>query len=129
MAAQDAIAKLAQSGRPFTAADLIAIAGPPPTASLLPTLFRSAHLGGVIEKDPQASVGTVWIGKSKVKQSRERVGPGRRKADRHRIPEELWDEARVEAKAEGLPTGEVVVRAVKTHLKKKKKPISPRRGS
>lgn len=102
--------------------------GPPPTASLLPTLFRTAHLGGEIEKDPDASVGTVWVGKSKLEQSRERVGPGRRKIDRHRIPEEVWNEARAEAKAEGVSTGEVVVRAVKTHLKQKKKTRGKRAG-
>jgi hypothetical protein len=76
----------------------------------------------VIEKDPGASVGTVWVGKSKLKEPRERAGPGRRRVDRHRIPEEVWNEARAEAKAEGVSTGEVVVRAVKTHLKEKKKP-------
>jgi len=79
----------------------------------------------VIEKDPHASVGTVWVGKPKLKHSTERVGPGRRKIDRHRIPEEVWNEARAEAKAEGVSTDEVVVRAVKTHLKKKKKRRSP----
>jgi hypothetical protein len=82
----------------------------------------------VIEKDPNASVGTVWVGKPTPNQSTERVGPGRRKIDRHRIPEELWSEARGEAEAEGLTTAEVVVRAVKTHLQQKKKTKKKPRG-
>ncbi|MDQ6893671.1 MAG: hypothetical protein M3167_13435 [Acidobacteriota bacterium] len=119
-AASAAITKLARSGKPFTAADLIALVGPPPSPSLLGTLFRSGHLGGLIEKDPAAFVGTVWIGKTKVKELRERTGPGRRKADRHQVPDQVWSEAHVAAKAEGIATGDVDVRAVRAHLKKKR---------
>ena len=119
-AASQAITKLARSGRPFTAADLVAMVGPPPAPSLPATVFRAAHLGGLIEKDGAAQVGTVWVGKVSVKQPRDRTGPGRRKIDRHRVPEQIWSEAHDRARAEGIPTGEVVARAVRAHLKKKR---------
>ncbi|HYK41928.1 MAG TPA: hypothetical protein VE007_06010 [Thermoanaerobaculia bacterium] len=119
-AASQAITKLARSGKAFTAADLIAMVGPPPVPSLPATVFRAAHLGGLIEKDAAAQVGTVWVGKVTVKQPRERAGPGRRKVDRHKIPEKIWSDAHDQAKAEGIPTGEVVARAVRAHLKKKR---------
>src|SRR5436309_3255353 len=100
-AAAAAITKLARSGEAFTVADLVAMIGPPPAPSLPATVFRAAHLGGVIEKDATAQVGTVWIGKVRVRQPRERSGPGRRKVDRQKVSEEVWSEAHDRAKAEG----------------------------
>jgi hypothetical protein len=119
-AASQAITKLARSGKAFTAADLVAIVGPPPAPSLPATVFRAAHLGGLIERDATAQVGTVWVGKLNVKQRRERAGPGRRRVDRHKLSEQIWSEAHDRAKAEGIPTGEIVARAVRAHLKKKR---------
>ena len=119
-AASQAIAKLARSGQPFSAADLIAMVGSPPAPSLPATVFRGAHLNGLIERDGAARLGTVWVGKAEVKEPRERAGPGRRKVDRQRVPDEIWSDAHTRAKADGVPTSEVVARAVRAHLKKKK---------
>ncbi|HEY6147697.1 MAG TPA: hypothetical protein VIZ69_08355, partial [Thermoanaerobaculia bacterium] len=101
-AASAAITKLARSGESFTAADVIAAVGPPPLASQLATLFRAAHLAGLIEKDPGAQVGTVWVGKTPLREPLERKGPGRRKDDQFKIPDEIWNEAHLRAKSEGV---------------------------
>lgn len=119
-AASAAITKLARSGESFTAADVVAAVGPPPLASQLATLFRAAHLASLIEKDPSAQVGTVWVGTAPSREPHTRRGPGRRKVDRLKIPDEIWNEAHLRAKSEGVQTDEVVVRAVRAHLKRKR---------
>ncbi|MEP6767482.1 MAG: hypothetical protein ABJC61_02345 [Acidobacteriota bacterium] len=114
-AAELALAVLARHGQPFTSLDLVKLVGPPPTASLLPSLIRAAHLSNLIHKSDSAPVGTVWIGANPEKTARR--GAGRRKTDEARLSLELWEKARNRAAKEHVPTGEVLVRALRAYLR------------
>lgn len=116
-AAELAITVLARQGEPFTSADLVKLVGRPPSASLLPSLVRAAHLSALIQKSDRAPVGTVWIG-VKPDQKPMRRGAGRRKTDEMRLPRELWQKAHDLAVKEKVPTGEMLIRALRAYLKK-----------
>lgn len=114
-AAELALAALARQGQPFTSMDLVKLVGPPPTASLLPSLIRAAHLNDLIQKSDKAPVGTVWVGANPEKTARR--GAGRRRTDEARVSLELWEKARDRALKEKVPTGEVLIRALRAYLK------------
>ncbi len=114
-AAELALAVLARHGQPFTSMDLVKLVGPPPTASLLPSLIRAAHLRDLIQKSDKAPVGTVWVGANPEKTARR--GAGRRSTDEARVSLELWEKARDRAEQEKVPTGEVIIRALRAYLK------------
>ncbi len=114
-AAELALSVLARRGQPFTSLDLVKLVGPPPTASLLPSLIRAAHLSDLIRKSDSAPVGTVWVGANPEKAARR--GAGRRRTDEARVSLELWEKARDRAAKEKVPTGEVLIRALRAYLK------------
>ncbi|MCA1579782.1 MAG: hypothetical protein LC796_00010 [Acidobacteria bacterium] len=114
-AAELGLAVLARRGQPFTSMDLVKLVGPPPTASLLPALIRAAHLSDLIQKSDTAPVGTVWVGAHPEKTARQ--GAGRRRTDEARVSLELWEKARDRAAKEKVPTGEVLIRALRDYLK------------
>lgn len=114
-AAELALAVLARRGQPFTSMDLVKLVGPPPTPSLLPSLIRAAHLSDLIHKSDSAPVGTVWVGANPEKTARQ--GSGRRRTDEARVSLELWEKARDRALKEKVPTGEVLIRALRAYLK------------
>lgn len=115
--AEVAMTALARRGQPFTSMDLVKIVGPPPTASLLPSIVRAAHLSKVIQKSDTAPVGTVWVGVNPDPKSSRR-GAGRRKTDESQLSGELLLSAHERALKEKVPTGEVLTRALRAYLQK-----------
>lgn len=115
--ASEAISQLADRGVAFTSADVVEKAGEPPTPSVLPALIRMAHRRGWITKRRGAVMGSVWIGTSPAPRP-PRLGAGRR-SDDIRLTEELRDAAKSRAAQEKVPTGEVVLRALRAYLSKK----------
>lgn len=115
--AEEAIARLAARGTPFTAVDLVNEVGAPPNANLLPALVRAAHRRGLIVRDQAAPLGTVWVGASPDSRPR-RTGTGRRVVDRRDTPvgEDLWRAVLERAAREKVGTDEVLARALRSYL-------------
>jgi hypothetical protein len=115
--AEEAIARLAARGSPFTAADLVNEVGAPPSASLLPALVRAAHRRGLIVRDQSAPLGTVWVGSSPDARPK-RAAVGRRVVDRRDTPvgEDLWRAVLERAAREKVGTDEVLARALRSYL-------------
>jgi hypothetical protein len=122
--AEEAVARMAARGSPFTASDLVNEVGDPPSASLLPALVRAAHRRGLIVRDQSAPLGTVWVGSSPAGR-RERAAVGRRLVDRRDTPvgEDLWRAVLERAAREKVGTDEVLARALRSYLK-----APPRKG-
>jgi hypothetical protein len=121
--ASDAISQLADRGVPFTSADVVERAGEPPTPSVLPALIRTAHRRGWIAKRRGAVMGSVWIGTAPA-QRPPRVGAGRRRDD-IRLTDELREAAKTRAAQENVPTGEVILRALRAYLSEKPRRSRP----
>lgn len=115
--AEDAIARLAARGAPFTSADLVNEVGAPPSPSLLPALVRAAHRRALIVRDKSAPLGTVWIGASPDARPK-RAAVGRRLVDRRDTPvgEDLWRAVLECAAREKVGTDEVLARALRSYL-------------
>ncbi len=115
--AEDAIARLAARGSPFTSADLVNEVGAPPSPSLLPALVRAAHRRALIVRDKSALLGTVWVGASPDARPKRNV-VGRRLRDRRDTPvgEDLWQAVLERAASEKVGTDEVVTRALRSYL-------------
>jgi hypothetical protein len=115
--AEEAIARLAARGSPFTSTDLVNEVGAPPNGSLLPALVRAAHRRGLIARDQTAPLGTVWVGASPDQRPR-RAALGRRLVDRRDTPvgEDLWRAVLERAARERIGTDEVLARALRSYL-------------
>ena len=111
--AQNALAELAARGVPFTSAEVVAMVGPPPTHSLLPSLLRWGHRRDLIRRFPAALVGTIWVGVHP-SENPSRLGTGRRVSDV--LLDSIWPEVRARAEKERVSASELVNRAIRAYL-------------
>ncbi len=112
-AAQSALAELAARGMPFTSSEVVAMVGPPPTHSLLPSLLRWGHRRDLIRRFPAALVGTIWVG-AHPSLTASRLGTGRRVSDV--LLDDVWPEVRARAEKERISESELVKRAIRAYL-------------
>ena len=119
--AEETIAELASRGGPFTSTDVVESVGPPPNANLLPAIVRAAHRRGVIIRDERAPLGTVWVGANPSRRA-ERAGTGRRVVDGRETPVSgvLWRAVQEVASREKVPPEEVLERALREYLKRRR---------
>ncbi len=112
-AAQNALAELAARGMPFTSAEVVAMVGPAPTHSLLPSLLRWGHRRDLIRRFPAALLGTIWVG-AHPSATAARLGTGRRISDV--LLDDVWPEIRARAEKERISATELVNRAIRAYL-------------
>ncbi|MEO8431609.1 MAG: hypothetical protein ABI592_08880 [Acidobacteriota bacterium] len=114
-AAHAAIQDLVRRDRPFTANDLVKMVGAPPSRALLPSFMRWAKMSRLIVKCAVVT-GAVWKGAD----SRRDRGEMRSRVGTPQTAEETetWSRARSRAADEHIDTPELVLRALRSYLKR-----------